>query len=159
MFERWKPIKGYEKKYEISNCGNVKIIKTNKLKLPQKSKNGYLVINLYIGKNPKRVYIHRLVAKAFIENPNNYKDVNHKDGNKSNNYVGNLEWCTRSQNLKHAYKNKLKVPSSQVLTIEQVKYIKQNPKNLSRKQLADELNISYWSICNIYQGRTFKEVS
>lgn len=157
--EIWKPVKDYENLYEVSNFGKIRSLKKNKLKTEQLSKNGYSVINLYVGKSIKREYLHRIVAQAFIPNLDNKPQVNHIDGNKQNNHVENLEWVTSNENLKHAYKMGLRLPSSQNITLEQVKYIKQNPKNLSRKQLAKELNISYWSICNIYQGRTFKEVS
>ena len=70
--------------------------------------NGYPCVRLC--KNGKSIIrkIHRLVALHYLPNPNNYKCVNHKDGNKQNNSINNLEWCTYSQNMKHAYDNKLR---------------------------------------------------
>lgn len=111
MKELWKPIKGYEGLYEVSNQGRVK-------SLGRKTKNGfhhrvkilkfsihtddYLQVILYKNKKRKTYKVHRLVAENFIENPNEYKEVNHINGNKKNNTVNNLEWCTRKQNMIHA---------------------------------------------------------
>lgn len=79
----------------------------NKVK-PRDNGKGYLFVALCkSGKHYNR-YVHRLVALAFIPNLNNYKEVNHRDGNKSNNHVDNLEWCDRSMNNKHAYAMKLR---------------------------------------------------
>lgn len=102
MREEWKPIVGYEDRYEVSNygrvrslpvksrtkyfCGRVLVLMTDKL--------GYKIVNL----SRKTYKVHRLVAKAFIDNPNNYICVNHKDEDKSNNKVDNLEWCTHKYN-------------------------------------------------------------
>ena len=111
--EIWVDILGYEGLYQISNTGKVK-------SLNYKSKKNYhrelvLDINRYgyaqvhLSKNGhKKVYtVHRLVAKTFIPNPDNFPVINHIDGNKLNNIVSNLEWCTSSYNTKHAIKNNL----------------------------------------------------
>ena len=119
MQEIWKDIVGYEGVYQISNFGNVRSLKYwsnihkkyyDRIKILKKRNNnlGYEVINLSKFGIKKYYTIHRLVAKAFIPNPNNYKEINHIDGNKRNNYVDNLEWCTRSQNMLHAYNKGLK---------------------------------------------------
>ena len=100
MDEIWKDIKGYEGHYQVSNWGRGKSLKWNKEKIlqPLIQSNGYYYIGLV--KNNKRINykIHRLVAEAFLPNPNNYKEVNHKDENKANNVVTNLEWCDRKYN-------------------------------------------------------------
>lgn len=106
--EIWKDIEEYEGLYQISNFGNVKNKKNKKIK-EATHYHGYKYVMLSKNKKQKKKYIHRLVAQAFIENPNNYKEVNHKDGNKENNYIDNLEWCTRSYNVLHSYKNHLLV--------------------------------------------------
>lgn len=95
--EEWKNIKGYEDKYLISNFGEVKVIKTNKI-LKKELRRNYWSVQLWKNKKPKHFSIHRLVALNFIDNPNNYLFVNHKDENKLNNVVTNLEWCTASYN-------------------------------------------------------------
>ena len=103
--EIWKDIKGYEGLYQVSNLGRVKSERKNRLLKPRLQKNGYLRVNLY-DKNSKRSTksVHRLVAKAFISNPNNLEFVNHKDENKTNNVVSNLEWCTAKYNSNYGTK-------------------------------------------------------
>lgn len=113
--EEWRDIKGYEGIYQVSNMGRVK-------SLPHRHKNRcsyymtkerilsmrvcgtqreYLAVMLCVDNIHKQFKIHRLVAEAFIPNPNNYKEINHKDENKANNNVENLEWCTRSYNVNY----------------------------------------------------------
>lgn len=104
--EEWKDIKGYEGHYQISNKGRVKSLKHNhtkkgKILIPFKSNNNYLSINLYKNNKLKTYLIHRLVAEAFLPNPDNLPVVNHKDENKLNNNVENLEWCTYYYNNKY----------------------------------------------------------
>ena len=113
--EKWEPIIGYEGVYEISNRGRVKslsrkeyngfgyFIRGELIRKIQLSEKGYGVLKLTKNKITKNHKLHRLVAEHFIPNPNNYKTVNHKDENKLNNNVGNLEWCTQQYNL--AYGN------------------------------------------------------
>lgn len=110
MKEIWKDIKDYEGLYQVSNWGRVKSLKrlvkkwngsrtvSEKILQPLIQSNGYYYVGLV--KNNKRINykIHRLVAEHFIPNPNNYKEVNHKDENKTNNVVTNLEWCDRKYN-------------------------------------------------------------
>ena len=89
-----------ETMYYIEEDGRIFSKHRNRYLKPYKMKNGYWVIQL--GRH-RRELIHRLVAKVYIQNINNYKEVNHKDGNKDNNHFSNLEWCTRQQNVKHSY--------------------------------------------------------
>jgi len=122
MKEIWKPVLGFEEYFEISNLGNlkrklmyqrnwknekVKVIKDRIMK-PTMDR-GYLKIILSINGKRYLRYIHRLVAEAFIPNPNNYKEVNHKDSNPSNNCVDNLEWCDRKYNISYMVKHQEKI--------------------------------------------------
>ena len=106
--EIWKDIKGYEGLYQVSNYGRVKsftrnTIRTHILKCNVK-KNGYIYITLY--NNGYKYYrLHRLVAETFIPNPNNYPCINHKDENKQNNKIDNLEWCTWKYNANYGTRN------------------------------------------------------
>lgn len=120
--EIYKDIEGYEQLYQISNYGNVKSLKYNKEKIlkPAKLKNGYLQVTLCKEEKRKQHYIHRLVGEAFIDNPNNYKQVNHKDENPANNNVSNLEWCTNEYNINYGTRNQrvAEKTSKQVLCLE-----------------------------------------
>jgi hypothetical protein len=100
MNEEWKPIENYEDLYWVSNFGNVKSKrKDKKLSI---NLDGYYVVNLCKNGKIKTFTVHRLVAQAFVPNPKNKPFVNHIDGDKLNNYYKNLEWCTQSENMKHA---------------------------------------------------------
>lgn len=104
MEEIWKTIvhEGTITTYKVSNRGAV-MNKFGKLMTLSKNKNGYSVCSLYINGKKKNPYVHRLVMIAFVENPDNLDIVNHIDGNKTNNYLENLEWMTQSDNAKHSY--------------------------------------------------------
>lgn len=103
MQEIWKPVLGYEGLYEVSNLGNIRNMLTNKIfhikkgcpykKVRLKNSNG----------EAKNLYVHRIVAEAFIDNHDNLPQVNHIDGNKLNNNADNLEWVSSSENIRHAY--------------------------------------------------------
>lgn len=110
MEEIWKPIEGYEGKYEISNYGRVKsyaqYINGRIIKGCHDGK-GYVYVKLYyISGKHKMFKVHRLVATHFIPNPNNYPQVNHKDENKDNNHVDNLEWCDNDYNNHYGTRSK-----------------------------------------------------
>lgn len=101
--EEWRAVVGYEGLYEVSNFGNVKSLCAGRYKAiikrkPVPDKDGYLTVNIKKGGKYKCAKIHRLVAEAFLDNPNNYPQVNHIDENKTNNRVDNLEWCTCEYN-------------------------------------------------------------
>lgn len=113
MEEVWKNIKGFEGSYQVSNYGNVRGIdrilkdgrfwKGRTLK-PGSNGKGYLYVHFNL--NGKNYLIHRLVAEAFLPNPNNYPEVNHIDEDKSNNKVDNLEWCDHKYNNNYGSRNK-----------------------------------------------------
>lgn len=114
--EIWKDIKGYEGLYQVSNLGNIKSIyfrnnicikEREKIIKKDTNKHNRQYVMLYKNGKRKNLIVHRLVAEAFIQNPDNLPQINHIDGNPRNNNVSNLEWCTASQNMKHAYINNL----------------------------------------------------
>ena len=122
----WKTISD---NYEVSDSGVVRNIKKNRELKPSRNLGGYCFVNI----KGKSVYIHRLVAEMFIPKIDGKSCVNHKDGNKSNNAVENLEWCTYSENMAHAFKigirNNIGINNPKCkLRIEQVEYIKENYK-------------------------------
>lgn len=106
MKEIWKDIPGYEGLYQVSNMGRVKSLNFNRSGLPRilktKNRQGYPRVILWKSGKRHEVCVHRLVAQAFIPNPENKPFVNHKDGNRRNNHVDNLEWCTAQENAIHS---------------------------------------------------------
>ena len=113
--EQWMPIKGFEGKYEISSYGRVKSVRrikhipngemrmsNERILKPWELKSGYLLTYLYKDSERFSPRIHRLVAEAFIPNPTHLPQVNHIDGDKTNNNISNLEWVSRSENCKHS---------------------------------------------------------
>lgn len=98
----WKQVSGYENVYFINEYGVLKNAYGRIIK-PQNRKDGYLQYQLSLNGIRKMHKVHRLVAKAFVDNPDELNVVNHIDGNKTNNYYKNLEWCTSAQNNKHSW--------------------------------------------------------
>ena len=119
MKEEWKDIKGFEGWYQVSNLGRVRSVErqiknngtlqtyNSHILKPSITKKGYFYVVLYKQSKSKHKYIHRLIDEHFIENPEELPCVNHKDANKLNNNITNLEWCTYKQNIQHAYRNNL----------------------------------------------------
>lgn len=101
--EIWKPIINYETKYMVSNEGRIKSNYTNLILKPIMMNTGYYRVSLCKNKIKKSFYIHRLVAQHFIPNENNYNEINHINGIKSDNKVDNLEWCDRKYNVRHSF--------------------------------------------------------
>ena len=104
--EIWKDVKGYESLYQVSNLGRIRSIKNGiKIKKQYERPNGYMQVCLCQNGKITTYKTHRLVAEAFIPNINNLPEVNHKDENKINNCVDNLEWCTSSYNKNYGTRN------------------------------------------------------
>lgn len=129
MSEIWKDITGYEGLYQVSNYGNVRaldryvknkledrcrLLKGKPMALNDNGK-GYKFVGLSKNNKRKNYYVHKLVANAFIDNPNNYTEINHKDYNKSNNNSSNLEWCSRSFNVKDTYTKGVRIAPKSML--------------------------------------------
>lgn len=98
MIEIWKYVVGFENRYQVSNLGNVKNCLNGRILKSSNDKDGYKQINLRKNGVYKTYKVHRLIAQSFIPNPNNLPQVNHKDEDKANNNVDNLEWCTNYYN-------------------------------------------------------------
>ena len=145
--EQWKDIFN-DGRYFISNYGRRKNSKNYIIKT-QDDKDGYQIFSFYV--NGKRIdkKIHRLVAEAFIPNPNNYPFINHKDENKANNYVDNLEWCTKTYNTNygHAREKQRKNLCKPVICIEL------NKEFESAKEAAEFVNKDHSSICDCCNGK------
>ena len=153
--EYWKPVVGYEGLYMVSNWGRVKSIKFGKERIlkPVTNSSGYLLVGLYKNNIEKKYSVHRLVAEAFIPNPYNLPQVNHKDENKQNNVVSNLEWCTHEYNNTYGtrikrQKEKIKKPIIQC----DIKGNYINEFN-SINDAANSLHILACNISNCLKGR------
>lgn len=155
MKEIWKDIKGYEGRYQVSNLGNVKSLnyrrKGQKKILSQwNNGRGYLYVNF----SNKNYAVHRLVAETFIANIQRKEDVNHIDGNKKNNNVKNLEWCSRKENIQHAWKIGLDKPSNNKRIIQMDLEGNKIREWDSIKDITLRFNISRWAISNCCNGRS-----
>lgn len=115
--EKWRKIRGYN--YSVSSLGRIKSHKTNDTMMLKLDRYGYPKVNLSKDGKRKTFSVHKLVAKAFIPNPKHKPQVNHLSGNKMDNAVSNLEWCTRKENIEHAIR---------------IGLIKTKPKNLKPKK-------------------------
>ena len=150
MKEIWKDIKGYENKYQISNLGRVKslnYLRTKKEKILKShfDKDGYLILNLCKNGKIKNVRVHRLVAEAFLSNPRNYNVINHKDENKQNNNINNLEWCSMKYN--NYYGSHLEKIKKKVICVEL------NKKFESILEASKILKINKSDICACCKGK------
>lgn len=148
------------KNYAVDHQGNVYSLRRNKRLTPKNNWDGYLRVQLWDHQKCRYVSIHRLVAMAFIPNPENKPFINHKNGIKTDNRVENLEWCTQKENIKHALDNGLskKCPKNwKVLSkpVEQWtvdgKYVKTFP---SQMEIERELGISHTNISACCKGKT-----
>lgn len=133
--------------------------KTPKVLKLQEDRDGYYKVELYNNHKHKKYFVHRLVAMQYLPNPENKPQINHKNGNKKDNRVENLEWVTRSENAQKAYDNGQQIALGKPkLTREQVLEIRENKDNLNREQLAKRYNVSCGCIQHIKRGRTWKDV-
>ncbi|MBQ7798752.1 MAG: HNH endonuclease [Clostridia bacterium] len=172
MKEIWKDIEGYESLYQVSNLGNVKSLdhirkngtneymQKGKLLKPQlNNKTRYFYIRLSKNGKVKSFLLHRIIAQAFIVNPNNYKEINHKDENPSNNSLQNLEWCDRKYNINYGTGNQRR-SQTEIGTKKGAKKVcqfdlKNNLLKIwdSQSQIKKELGMAQSNICNCCNGK------
>lgn len=179
--EIWKNVPGMEGLYQVSNFGRIKslartIQRNNKGTLHtkehfvkgSKDTKGYLQLDAKIDGKRVLKFIHRIVAEAFLDNTENLEQVNHKDGNKLNNCVENLEWVTCKDNIHHAWNNGLNRPqkgekhANHKLTEEQVAFIKEHYKKGNKEfgasALAKRFNVTKTPIVLIVKGKAWKHI-
>lgn len=135
-----KDIKDYEGLYAVSSCGRVWSYKSQKFLKPRRAGAGYYFVSLYKNGEGKEILIHRLVAEAYIPNPENLETVDHIDNNKENNCINNLQWLTHADNNKKAHNIK-------------VKCIELNLEFPSQSEAARHFNCSVSNINNALRGK------
>ena len=146
--EKWKPIKGY-RNYEVSNLGRVRNTDTNRIRCQQKRKSGYVKVSLYKNNIEHTYDVHRLVAEAFVPNPKNFPEVNHKHGNKADNRASELEWTTRHDNMRHAISTGLFVPKAPEPIRKPIRIIETGEVFASISDCAKAINSSVINIVNV----------
>ena len=177
MEQIWKEIEGFEELYMVSNLGAIKslekmwatynsAIRTKPETIMKQSmdSNGYFQVCLSKGGRAKNYLVHRLVAKAFIKNSENKKDINHINCVKTDNRVENLEWATRSENIRHALENNL-VDSAKgsrhgmsILKEEDVIKIRSLGDKYTKKELAEMFGVGRRSINEILNKKSWKHI-
>ena len=166
MQELWED---FGERYKVSNFGNVDSLNyrgrgKRKRMINCNTTKGYMRANLTINGKPKMFLVHRLVAMCFIPNPNNYKQVNHIDGNKLNNHVSNLEWCSNQQNRDHAKKLGLnakgeKVGSAKITEAIVIEIFRlRNVEKWTQQRIADHFEIGQSTVGTVLRRKQWKHV-
>lgn len=167
--EYWVNIPNMKGLYQISNFGQVRRIGTpnwkGKIIKSNITPNGYYYLDISVGNKRKTIQPHRIMAEVFLPNPNNYPQVNHKNGNKLANWIENLEWCTAKQNTQHACKMGLRGkqygsynPASKLTEAEVIKIKELLLDGYTRKKLAKQFNVKYQTIADIDRGTKWKHL-
>jgi hypothetical protein len=165
--ELWRWVPGYENLYMVSSLGRVMSVPCEQVRgthpyakpgievTDHDNGRGYRVLSLYKNGVQKQYTVHRLVASAFIPNPEGKREVNHKDGNKANNAVPNLEWVTASENMVHADKVLHVTNKNRTLSEEQVIAIREDTR--TEKEIAEDYGMTQSSINGIRIGKTYSD--
>lgn len=151
--EIWKDIEGYEGIYQVSNLGRVKRVTTGRILKSYKDRGGYLRVDLCKSGKRKNHKIHRLVAQAFIPNPDNKLQVNHIDENKTNNSVDNLEWVTAKENCNHGTHNERSSRTRSIPMIAINIKTGESTNFNSGKECARQLGLDHSNITDVLKGR------
>lgn len=159
MEEIWKAVPSEYKLYKVSNFGNIQVFYNGAWTSKQTkiTKEGYMVARVSRHKKKVELRIHRLVAEAFIPNPNNKPYINHKDGNRCNNHVDNLEWVTPLENTHHAMrrgKYAVKLHPEQITQIRKL-----HSEGHNQVQLGKKFGVTNGMICHIIKGRKWSWIS
>jgi len=171
MEEIWKDVKGYEGLYKASSLGRIKTVERTinygnfvgfvkkEMFIRQHFRDGYYYLSLSKNGVSKTKRVHRLIAEAFIPNPENKQEVNHIDCNKINNCVDNLEWCTPRENMKHAYENN-RIKHGASLTDGKIMLIREMHRNgINKTVISNVFKISNQYVSKIIFKRAWKHVS
>lgn len=156
--EVWKDIAGFEGFYQCSSYGRIRSVdhpdRRTKARILKQgiSDKGYSLIGFWMNKKVNTKRVHRVIAMTFIPNPKNFKEVNHIDGNKLNNSVDNLEWTTRSENVKHAWRNNLikntskrKLTKKEVMEIREL-YNRRKGHKPTVAKIGEAYNFTQWQV-------------
>lgn len=173
MEMEWRQIEGFDNRYFVSSNGDINVPfridtighkRAEHILLPSEDRCGYLFVRLFSNKKYYNLFVHRLVAIAFIPNPNNYNQINHIDGNKQNNNKINLEWCTNGQNFQHAIctgliKRKGEDSPMAKFTEKEVLEIRKLFSNIPLiEDVAKKYKVTTATIYNILRRRTWKHI-
>ena len=162
----WRDIAGYEGLYAVSSLGEIYSYHSMRIMKTRDNGRGYRMVGLHRDGQIKCLYVHRIVADAFLDNPDNLPEVNHKDANKSNNAVDNLEWVSSRQNYDHALENNLYERGADrrcsKLTEADVRYIKEHCVKFDPvfgiKPLAERFGVSSGTVESVVNGRNWRWV-
>lgn len=171
----WRPVLGYEGIYEVSSKGIVRSLEREGTRIvkgkeqihrvsprvlsPSADTHGYLQVNLKREGGSKMIFVHRLVALAFIDNPESKPQINHIDGDANNNCVENLEWCTNSENALHATRVLGKVRGFVKLTVDDVRSIREMAlSGMQQKEIAEQFDIADTTVSSIITRKRWPNV-